>query len=61
MVETDCDVVHCPTMGNKHLMFDPHLTDVVNQFALFPIWRFQGFYHDEHRLYVLGRDKMEGQ
>ena len=32
MVETDFDVVHCPTVGNKHW------ADVVNQFEQFPIW-----------------------
>ena len=35
--KTDCEVVHCSTMGNKHWMFDPRLADVVNQFAPFPI------------------------
>ena len=34
MAETDCDVVHCPTVGNKHWMFDLRLADVVNQFAV---------------------------
>ena len=33
--ETDCDVVNCPTVGNKHWMFDTRSTDVVNQFAHF--------------------------
>ena len=36
--ETDCDVVHCPTMGDKHRMFDPQLADVVNPFAHVLIW-----------------------
>ena len=34
MAERDCDVVHCPTVGNKHWMFDTRLADVVNRFAL---------------------------
>ena len=55
MAETDCDVVHSPTLGNKHSMFEPWLADVVNQFAYFPIWWHQGCYPDKHRLYVLGR------
>ena len=33
MVETDCDVVHCPEVGNEHWMFDPRLADIINQFA----------------------------
>ena len=33
MAETDCDVIHCPTVGRKHWMFDPWLADVVNQLA----------------------------
>ena len=40
MVEMDCDVVHCPTVGNKHWMFDPQLVDVVNHFPHFPIWQY---------------------
>ena len=36
MAEMDCDVVHCPTLRNKHWMFDPQLADIVNQFAHFP-------------------------
>ena len=39
LAETDCDVVRSPTVGNKHWMFDPWLSDVVNQFAHVPIWR----------------------
>ena len=35
MAKTDCDVVHCPTVENKHWMFDPRLADVVNRFAHF--------------------------
>ena len=35
MAEKDCDTVHCPTVGNKHWMFDPRLKEVVNQFAYF--------------------------
>ena len=35
MAETTCDPVHCPTLGNKHWMFDPRLADVVNKFAHF--------------------------
>ena len=27
MTETDCDVVHCPTVGTKHWMIDPRLVD----------------------------------
>ena len=33
IAETDRDVVHCPTVGNKLWMFDQRLADVVNQFA----------------------------
>ena len=32
----DCDVVHCPSVGNKHWIFDPRLADIVNQFAHLP-------------------------
>ena len=39
MAETDSDVVHCPTVGNKHWMFDPWLSDVIYQFAHFSIWQ----------------------
>ena len=38
MAETDCDVVHCPTVGNKNWMFDQRSTDVVKQFAHVPTW-----------------------
>ena len=38
MAEMDCIVVHCPTVGNKHWMFDPRLIDVVN----FHIFQFSG-------------------
>ena len=37
MAETDCDVVHCPVVRNKHWMFDPRLADILNQLAHFPI------------------------
>ena len=30
MAETDCDVVHCSAVGNKHWMFDSRLAVVVN-------------------------------
>ena len=31
IAETDCDLVHCPSAGNKHWM-----TDVGNKFVHFP-------------------------
>ena len=31
--------LYCPTVGNKHWVFDPRLTDAVNEFAQVPIWR----------------------
>ena len=53
MAETDSDAVHCPTLGSEHWMFDTRLADGVNEFAHVPIWRHQGSYHNEHRLYGL--------
>ena len=35
MAETDSDVVHCPTVGNKHWMFNLRLVRAVNRFAHF--------------------------
>ena len=58
MAETVCDVVHCPTVGNKHWMFDPRLADVVNifdKFAPFDDLTALGILSYQHRLYVLGR------
>ena len=37
MAEPDGDVVLCPTVENKHWMFDPRLADVAGHFAHFPI------------------------
>ena len=35
MGETDCNLVHCPTVGNTHWMFRPLSAGVVNQLADF--------------------------
>ena len=37
MTNMDSDVVHCPTEGNKHWLFDPRLAVAVNQLSHVPI------------------------
>ena len=32
MSETDCNVIHYPTVGNKHWMFDPRLVDFPHKY-----------------------------
>ena len=36
MAKTDCDVVHCPTVGNKHWMFDTRLANILINLRIFP-------------------------
>ena len=50
MAETDCDVVHCPTVGETHWTFDPLLADVVNIFV---------HYHWRKSIVCAGQVKME--
>ena len=35
IAKMDCDVVRCPTVGNKHWLFDPWLANVAIQFVHF--------------------------
>ena len=44
IAETDCDVVHSPAVKNKQHIFEPLVsTDVVDQFAHFPMLRLKAF------------------